>query len=432
MATLTAKVLADFTTSLATSIIIGGTTATLQSATDDDGIALPAGRYFFTLDGSNSSKEHISCTLSGTSLTGIKSVSRQGVETSGVVRAHRIGCTVTLTDFAHLKVINDLVSGTTNFNASVPLGYDGTATISTANQFATKAYADSLAIAGAGNADTTTQGLVQIAVQSEVDAGTATGSSGASLVATPALVRGKLINDYAVDSSGTDAYEITITPAITSYTAGQRFSFKAGTANTGACTLNVSGLGAKTIKKDVSSDLATGDILANQIVEVEYDGTNMQLLSKTPQGSVSLTSQVTGVLPVANGGTGLATLNYNSVVQAGAVSSTTVIAHGLGKTPAHIRIHCYSTVGSGTMGSINSVGTYNGTSNKCLFNTQTTGGSGQIIGAFDSSNIIYLEVGSGATYTKGVATMDATNVTITWTSFNGGIANVLLLEAWGI
>lgn len=145
-----------------------------------------------------------------------------------------------------------------------------------------KEYIDGVAIAGAPDASTTTKGIVELATQAEADAGTATGGTGAALVVTPDKTRGKLINDYAVDSVGTDLYAITITPAITAYVAGQRFTFKAGTANTGACSLNVSGLGAKTIKKEVSLDLNTGDILANQIVEVEYDGTNMQLLSKTP------------------------------------------------------------------------------------------------------------------------------------------------------
>ncbi len=145
-----------------------------------------------------------------------------------------------------------------------------------------KEYIDGIAIAGAPDASTTTKGIVELATQAEADAGTATGGTGAALVVTPDKTRGKLINDYAVDSVGTDLYAITITPAITAYVAGQRFTFKAGTANTGACSLNVSGLGAKTIKKEVSLDLNTGDILANQIVEVEYDGTNMQLLSKTP------------------------------------------------------------------------------------------------------------------------------------------------------
>lgn len=84
---------------------------------------------------------------------------------------------------------------------------------------------------------------------------------------------------YAADSVGTDAYAITLAPAVTAYVTGQTFIFKAGAANTGAATLNVNGLGAKTIKKAYNSDLATGDILANQIVQVTYDGTNMQMMS---------------------------------------------------------------------------------------------------------------------------------------------------------
>lgn len=140
MSTKLAKILADFTTSLATALIVGGTSATLQSATDDDGVALPAGVYFFTLDGGNSNKEHIVCTLSGTSITGISSVSRQGVETSGVARAHRLGCTVSITDFGHIKFMNDLLKGDTLFDASTPLGYDGAPTLVGANQFATLQY----------------------------------------------------------------------------------------------------------------------------------------------------------------------------------------------------------------------------------------------------------------------------------------------------
>lgn len=145
-----------------------------------------------------------------------------------------------------------------------------------------KDYIDGIAIAGSPDASTTAKGLVEEATQAEVDAGTAAGGTAARLFINPSTHRGRQFNDYAVDSVGSDSYAITITPAITAYAAGQRFSFKAGTANTGACTLNVSGLGAKTIKKNVSDDLATGDILANQIVEVMYDGTNMQLVSVKP------------------------------------------------------------------------------------------------------------------------------------------------------
>lgn len=140
MATKLATILADFQTTLSTEIAIGGTTATLSSATDDDGVALPSGRYFFTLDNSNSTKEHISCDLVGTALTNIKSLSRQGVETTGTVRKHRIGASVTLTDFGHIKFINDLVSGATQLNVSAPLGYDGAPSSLTGNQLATVTY----------------------------------------------------------------------------------------------------------------------------------------------------------------------------------------------------------------------------------------------------------------------------------------------------
>ena len=140
MSTKLGTILADFTTSLATDLAIGGTSATLSSATDDDGVALPSGRYFFTLDGTNSSKEHISCDLVGTSISNIKSLSRQGVETTGVARKHRIGTTVSLTDFGHIKFINDLIAGTTTLNASAPLGYDGAPASLTGNQLATVTY----------------------------------------------------------------------------------------------------------------------------------------------------------------------------------------------------------------------------------------------------------------------------------------------------
>jgi len=105
---------------------------------------------------------------------------------------------------------------------------------------------------------------------------------------------GRSWNEYAADAGSTDAYAITVS-GVSAYVTGQTFKFKANTANTGACTLNVSGLGAKTIKKDVTTDLATGDILANQIVTVTYDGTNMQLVSEL-SGTIT-TQNFTSNLP---------------------------------------------------------------------------------------------------------------------------------------
>jgi len=87
---------------------------------------------------------------------------------------------------------------------------------------------------------------------------------------------------YAVDAGSTDDYAITPDPAITAYVAGQIFQVLCPTANTGACTLNVNSRGAKAIKKNVVTDLVTGDIVAGQIISVIYDGTNFQIVSNLP------------------------------------------------------------------------------------------------------------------------------------------------------
>lgn len=84
---------------------------------------------------------------------------------------------------------------------------------------------------------------------------------------------------YAADAQASDAYAILLDPAPSAYAAGQEFSFKANTANTGAASLNVNSLGAKTLKKFTDQDLATGDIEAGSIVKVVYDGTNFQVIS---------------------------------------------------------------------------------------------------------------------------------------------------------
>lgn len=148
MSTKLATIIADFSTQLAAQMAAAATTGTLASATDSDGVALPSGRYFFTIDGTNSQKEHISCDLVGTALTNIKSVSRQGVETTGTVRLHRVGASVTITDFAHIKEIEDLVSGTDGFDENTPLFYEVAPTLTDPRQFATKDYVDDMVNGG--------------------------------------------------------------------------------------------------------------------------------------------------------------------------------------------------------------------------------------------------------------------------------------------
>jgi len=87
---------------------------------------------------------------------------------------------------------------------------------------------------------------------------------------------------YGIDGGSSDDYVVSLDVAPTAYTAGMLVAFKANTANTGACTLNLNSLGAKSIKVDADVDPATGDIQAGQVVVVVYDGTNFQLQTDVP------------------------------------------------------------------------------------------------------------------------------------------------------
>lgn len=95
---------------------------------------------------------------------------------------------------------------------------------------------------------------------------------------------------YGADAGSNDTYVITLSPALNAYVAGQKFSFKANTANTGAATININGLGAKTIVKGVNTTLADGDIAAGQLMTIIYDGTNFVLQNPTNTAIITTAS----------------------------------------------------------------------------------------------------------------------------------------------
>lgn len=113
---------------------------------------------------------------------------------------------------------------------------------------------------------------------------------------------------FAADAGSTDAYVITLTPAITAYVTGAHYWFKANTANTGAATININSVGAKTIVKaagGITTALSDNDIRAGQWVDLVYDGTNMQmqsLLGNAPAGAGTVTTVgwTGGIVSVAN------------------------------------------------------------------------------------------------------------------------------------
>lgn len=279
-------IVADFESSLATAIAIGGTTFSLSSATDDDGVALPPGQYYFTVDNGASNKEYFLGTLSGTSVTAVSTVTRQGVETSGAARAHRVGASVIITDFATYKK-----------------------------------YIDGIAIAGAPDAGLATKGISTLSV--------------APVSPTSPIAVGDndpriAPNNYAVDAGGTDAYAITLTTAPTAYVAGQVYNFKANTANTGAATLNVNSLGAKTIVDASGSTLADGAIAAGQVVSVIYDGTNLRILSLPGTDVQVFTASGTWTKPAGAKSTQIILIGGGAGGASGSASHSGAAAGGVG------------------------------------------------------------------------------------------------------
>lgn len=117
-----------------------------------------------------------------------------------------------------------------------------------------------------------------------------------------------IVNSLAATGPA-DVYAVTLDPAATAYASGMFIRFIVPAANTGAATLNVNALGAKSIKR-AGAALVAGDLPINAVVEVIYDGTNFQVIGGTQ-----------GIFP---GSLGLLTIGTASVTSLSVTSTATV------------------------------------------------------------------------------------------------------------
>jgi hypothetical protein len=85
--------------------------------------------------------------------------------------------------------------------------------------------------------------------------------------------------NFGIDNGANDSYVVTLSPAPIDYTNGMMVLFRANTVNTGAASINLNGLGVKTIVKRVNTTLANGDIPALAVCLLIYDGANFVLLN---------------------------------------------------------------------------------------------------------------------------------------------------------
>ncbi len=106
--------------------------------------------------------------------------------------------------------------------------------------------------------------------------------------------------NYALDtSSSTTDYTCTLSPAPVAYVKGMRIDLEVNNANTGAATLNVNGLGAKTILYSDGTAIDPAALITQRINPLIYDGTAFRLAfdgtSTAPAPHAHPISEVTGL-----------------------------------------------------------------------------------------------------------------------------------------
>lgn len=149
---------------------------------------------------------------------------------------------------------------------------------------------------------------------------------------------------YCADAGASDAYACSLSPAPAGYVTGAAYRFKANTTNTGTASINLNSLGAKTIVKvtnALTTVLSDGDIFAGQMIDLVYDGTNMQMVSQRAvlptcnYGTVVLTNcKVIHIqsVAVATGTTDLYTVPTQVPARAAIIVDVNAYVNGCGAT----------------------------------------------------------------------------------------------------
>ena len=80
--------------------------------------------------------------------------------------------------------------------------------------------------------------------------------------------------EYGTCTGSGNAYEVALDSAPTSYADGLLVCFKANHSNTGAATINVNSLGAKTLTSHLGTALAEGDLFAGRFYSARYNSSS--------------------------------------------------------------------------------------------------------------------------------------------------------------
>ncbi len=267
MANLIPLAIADVELQLAAAVAVGGTTLTLNSANDDDGNALPAGMYCFTLDSGTSNKEYLIGQLNGVNVTGVKSVSRQGVESTGAARSHRVGAPCIITNFATLQRVADILRGQLSLDGANPIVYDAEPSLGDRKELATVGYV----------LDTVNGGTVVF------DQQVITGNAGESVVAGNLVYFKTSDQEWYKTDADTLATVEGVQLGIALGTGSDGASISGGIQIAGTYTTTGLTAGATYYASNTAGAVASSAGTNSQIVGLALSTTKLLLIPRNPQ-----------------------------------------------------------------------------------------------------------------------------------------------------
>jgi hypothetical protein len=83
---------------------------------------------------------------------------------------------------------------------------------------------------------------------------------------------------YCADSGTTDTFVCNLTPSLLAYTTGQIVWFKPNTNNTGTASININGLGQKTITTESDAVMSNDVLRAGYLYALWYDGNTFRVI----------------------------------------------------------------------------------------------------------------------------------------------------------
>lgn len=425
----------DFETQLTSAISVAGTSFTLQSITDNDGVDLADGMYCFTLDRDKSSKEYLIGQLDADTKTvsSVFSVSRQGSLTANAQRAHRIGANVIISDHSILSALSKIMRGEGTFDGGVPLSYDSNPTFSSSTEIVTKGYVDSVVTGGTINTD-------RIIIGSQ-DAG--------EVVSTGNIVFYDLGTDqwFLADADTLASYQnLILGVALGAGTAGNPIS--GGVQLYGKCDsftgladqelhyLSSTAGGVSTTPSGVivGGAFSTTGIFINFRFDTPIGfvttsagaGDEGKGIKLNPSGKVDATA-----IPFSYGkalafSSGLTTKNMADA------NTTQTIAHGLSVVPTRVRLSG-SYVTGGDMGTFSGVFDASGQRGIGLYQKEGGTTAQDDIQLVSSENAAVLQTGSLTAYVLGTVSVDGTNISIAWDKTNSPTGTFQIMwEAEGL